>query len=45
MGEETDPLDYCDDCGSTEIGVTDIHEWEKMYEQKYGKNFLTGEEK
>ena len=37
-------LDFCANCGSTEIEKTDIHTWEKMYEQKYGKNFLTGEE-
>ena len=41
---DTEYLDFCADCGSTEIGQTDIHTWEKMYEQKYGKNFLTGEE-
>lgn len=41
---DTDYLDFCDDCGSTEVDKTDIHSWEKMYEQKYGKNFLTGEE-
>lgn len=40
---DTDFLDFCDDCGSTEIEQTDIHTWEKMYEQKYGINFLTGE--
>lgn len=40
----TEYLDFCANCGSTEIGQTDIHTWEKMYEQKYGKNFLTGEE-
>lgn len=41
---DTEYLDFCANCGSTEIGQTDIHTWEKMYEQKYGKNFLTGEE-
>lgn len=41
---DIDYLDFCDDCGSTEIGKTDIHSWGKMYEQKYGRNFLTGEE-
>lgn len=41
---DTEYLDFCADCGSTEIEQTDIHTWEKMYEQKYGKNFLTGEE-
>lgn len=41
---DTEYLDFCANCGSTEIGQTDIHTWEKMYEQKYGKKFLTGEE-
>ena len=41
---DTEYLDFCANCCSTEIGQTDIHTWEKMYEQKYGKNFLTGEE-
>lgn len=40
---DTEYLDFCANCGSTEIEQTDIHTWEKMYEQKYGKNFLTGE--
>lgn len=35
-----DSTSYCDPCGSTDIGVTDIHTWEKMYEEKYGKKFL-----
>lgn len=41
---DADNLDFCDECGSTEIDKTDIYTWEKMYEQKYGRNFLTGEE-
>ena len=41
---DTEYVDFCANCGSTEIEQTDIHTWEKMYEQKYGKNFLTGEE-
>lgn len=32
--------DFCDDCGSTLIGVTHIDIWEKMYKEKYGKTFL-----
>lgn len=36
---DTEYLDFCAECGSTEIGQTDIHTWEKMYEQKYGKKF------
>lgn len=35
-----DIMDYCDTCGSTEIGQTDIFTWENMYEKKYGIKFL-----
>ena len=31
---------YCDECGNTELGETDIHHWEELYEQKYGIKFL-----
>ena len=46
MDEEHDTefLDYCDDCGSTDIGQAYIHDWEDMYRKKYGKDFLTEEE-
>lgn len=30
-------LPYCNQCGSSDIETTDIHTWEKMYEEKYGK--------
>lgn len=45
MDEEHDIefLDYCDDCGSTDIGQANIHDWEDMYRKKYGKDFLTEE--
>lgn len=33
-------LEYCGDCGSTQIDTTDIHTWENMYEQRYGFKFL-----
>lgn len=33
-------LDFCDDCGSTDIEVAHIDNWEKMYEQRYGFNYL-----
>jgi ribosomal protein L37AE/L43A len=32
-------IDYCDDCGSTDIETTDIYTWEKMYKERYGKEF------
>lgn len=33
-------LDYCDECGSTDIETTNIHNWEDMYKQRYGFKFL-----
>lgn len=33
-------LEYCDDCGSTNIETTDISTWEEMYEKRYGFKFL-----
>jgi len=34
---------YCDDkgCGSTDIGYTDIHTWELLYEKRYNKKYIT----
>lgn len=32
--------DYCDKCGSTEIKEANIHDWEKMYGQRYGGKYL-----
>lgn len=34
-----DNMDYCDECGCTDLDTTDIVSWEKMYEKKYGKPF------
>ena len=31
--------DYCDECGSTDIGYINIFDWEKMYKEKYNINF------
>ena len=36
----SEKMDYCDECGSTDIKQTHITEWEKMYETKYKQNFL-----
>lgn len=33
-------LDYCGDCGSTNIDTTDISTWEEMYKQRYGFKLL-----
>lgn len=35
-----DGTDYCDKCGGTEIETANIHDWERMYEDKYCKKFL-----
>lgn len=35
-----DFVDYCDECGCTDVGTTDIYTWEKMYKNKYGKNYI-----
>ena len=32
--------DYCDECGSTEIGQASIEDWQEMYKSKYGHYFL-----
>lgn len=33
-------LEYCGDCGSTNIETTDIKTWELMFEQRYGLKLL-----
>ena len=36
---DTDYLDFCDECGSTDIGYINIFDWEKMYKEKYNIDF------
>lgn len=36
-------LDYCDECGSTDIEQIHIEEWQKLYRERYGFDFLTKE--
>jgi Zn finger protein HypA/HybF involved in hydrogenase expression len=31
---------YCDKCGSTNVGCCDIEEWEKLYNNKYNKEIV-----
>jgi hypothetical protein len=31
---------FCDECNSTDIAQTNIFDWEKLYEQRYGYKFL-----
>lgn len=33
-------MDYCDDCGCTDINATDIASWEEMYIKKHGKPLI-----
>lgn len=33
-------IDYCCDCGSTDIATAHIEEWEKLYQHKYGYKLL-----
>lgn len=33
-------MDYCDSCSSTNIDSCNIHEWEKMYEERFGHKHL-----
>ena len=37
---EGEGVDYCDECGSTLIGSTDIDKWKKLYRQKYNKDYV-----
>lgn len=32
--------DYCDECGSTNVGECSIEEWEALYKNRYGHRFL-----
>ena len=36
--------DYCDECGSTDIGTADIEEWNRMYKKKYGHDHIVKRE-
>lgn len=35
-------FDYCDECGSTNIGETDIETWRDLYKERYGFDYLVG---
>jgi hypothetical protein len=35
-----DDSEYCDKCGSTDIGTCSIEEWEDIYKKKFGHKFL-----
>jgi hypothetical protein len=38
--EESVDLEYCDECGCSDILEAPIEEWEKKYERKYGHPFI-----
>lgn len=33
-------ISFCDDCGGTDIDTAYIGEWEKLYKERYGFNYL-----
>lgn len=35
-----DVYNYCDQCGSTNLKIAHIEEWEEIYRQKYGVDHL-----
>lgn len=32
--------DYCDSCGSTDIGTIHINDWKNLYKNTYGEDFV-----
>lgn len=36
-----DDYNYCKHCGSTDIDVAMIEDWEKIYKEKHGRKFLS----
>lgn len=38
--EDSIDSDYCMDCGSTEVSIASIGDWERIYEQRYGKKYV-----
>jgi hypothetical protein len=37
------PIDYCENCGNTDIKETHIENFKLKYEKFYGKDHLTGD--
>lgn len=33
-------LDFCDDCGSTDVESAHIDDWKKLYRERYGFDFI-----
>lgn len=38
-------FDFCDDCGSTNVGTAHVDEWDKLYQERYGEAFLESGDK
>ena len=38
--EDSIDMDYCSDCGSSEIMEAPVERWEVLYEKKYGKKYV-----
>ena len=38
--EDSIDMDYCSDCGSSEIMEAPVEQWEILYEKKYGKKYV-----
>lgn len=34
-------LDYCEECGGTDIEESHIEEWQNLYRKRYGFDYLT----
>lgn len=37
---DLEDCNFCDECNSTNIEQINIHDWEKLYEHRYGHKFI-----
>lgn len=37
-------IDFCDDCGNTDLIESSLEDWEKKYEKKYGRKYTVKSE-
>lgn len=37
---DTDNIEYCDQCGCTELEEANIFDWQRLYEERYGEKYL-----
>ena len=38
-------MDYCGDCGGTDIGTASLHEYDKLYQERFGVKLFYPDEK